>query len=304
MPKFEKLLTDVGPDDPPARAARRALKTRLRAVTFYLDAASTDPAEQAEEIHQLRVWTRRSGAALKLFGPLVPSRKGRKLKKALRRLRQAAGAVRDLDVIESLLGKELHGPLAARLDSQRRTARKDLRGLFQEWGASGKLKRKIKRLLARVGDGRGHPSSNGAAFAPWCREQLGPLVEDFAACAAKGARQSDAGLHRWRLAAKRLRYAQELAVVAIPKRIWSRLYKLLSDLQERIGVICDALAERQRLKQWRSETNDPGERQALLKLDAQCRRRLAAAKQGYTRWWTAQRGKSVAALCRQTVSAT
>jgi CHAD domain-containing protein len=301
MPQFDKLLTDVGPDDPPARVAHRALKTRLRAVGTYLDRALASSAEQAEEIHQLRVWTRRSGAALKLFGPLLPPRKARRLKKTLRRLRQSAGAVRDLDVIEAQLGDALHGPLADRLQGQRHTAQRELRRLCRQWGTSGKLKRRAKRLLARLDD---HHQSNGVSFGPWCRAQLTPLVKEFDSHAARGARQSNAGLHQWRLAAKRLRYALELALTALPKATWSRLYKLLTDLQERIGTICDALAERQRLKEWRGETSDPAVRTILSGLDADCRRRLAAAKQHFVRWWTRSRGRSAGALCRQAVGAT
>jgi CHAD domain-containing protein len=301
MPQFDKLLTDVGPDDPPARVAHRALKVRLRAVVKYLDQADAASDQQAEEIHQLRVWTRRSAAALKLFGPLLAPRKARKLKKVLRRLRRSAGAVRDLDVIETQLGDALPGPLADRLKDQRDAAQRDLRAACRKWGSSGKLKRRVKRLLEQIDD---HHQSNGVSFGPWCRAQLTPLVAEFASHAARGARQSDAGLHRWRLAVKRLRYALELAVTAMPKRTWSRLYKLLTDVQERIGVICDALAERQRLKEWRGETNDREVHKLLSRLIADCRRRLSASKRQFARWWTRGRSKSAGSLCRQAVGAT
>lgn len=298
MPQFDKLLTDVGPDDPPVRAAQRALKTRLRAVVFYLDqvASADDPAEQ---IHQLRIWTRRSAAALKLFAPLLPPRKARRLKKTLRRLRQSAGALRDLDVIEAQLGETLHGPLAERLKEQRRGANKDFKRLIRAWGTKGKLKRKVKRLLSRLDKSRPHHAGNGVAFAPWCHTQLAPQVKEFAEFARRGAGQSDARLHEWRLATKRLKYALELAPLAIPKKTWSQQYELLGELQDRIGRVCDALVERQRLLAWRRETSDPAERKVLAGLLVDCRRRLTASKKGLFRWWNAGRSKSAETLCLQ-----
>jgi CHAD domain-containing protein len=297
MPHFDKLFIDVGPDDPPAEAARRALKTRLRAVVYYLDqVAGAD--DHAEQIHQLRVWTRRSAAALKLFAPLLPRRKSRRLKKTLRKLRRSAGAVRDLDIIEAQLGETLHGPLVRRLQEQRQEADKNLKRLVRTWGKQGKLKRKIKRLLGRV-EKSAHHQDNGVAFAAWCRTQLAPQVTEFAEFARRGAAQSDARLHEWRLATKRLKYALELAVVAIPKQDWTRFYELLGDLQDRIGRVCDALVERRRLLDWRRETSDRSEREVLRELLDDCRRRLSAAKKGLARWWTAGRSKTALGLGRQ-----
>ena len=303
MPQFEKLLTDVGPADPPARVAQRALASRLRAVVFYLDRAAASSLHDVEEIHQLRVWTRRSQAALKLFSPLLPPRKSARLKKGLRRLRRTAGSVRDLDVVETQFGQALDGPLARRLEVQHKAARKSLRQLVLRWSKSGKLKRKIKRLTKRLGR-RADFENNGIAFAPWCRRQLLPLVEDFSGRASGGARQTDAALHQWRLATKRLRYAVELAPAALPKESWTRLYKLLGDIQERMGRVCDALLQRRRLRQWRRETDDPAEREALERLSAQCERRLAAARRAFARWWTSHRSKSVQDLCRQAATVT
>lgn len=292
------MLNDVGPDDLPARAARRALKARLRAVAYYLKRAAVRSAQQEEDVHQLRVWIRRSTAALKLFEPLLPRKKTRRLKKALRKLRQSAGAARDLDILDAQLGSALTGPLARQLRDQRKRAHRDLSRLLKRWRKKGRLKRKIKGLLRKIDRRKGSHRHNGVTFGPWCRGQLTPLVDQFALCAAGGAGQSDAALHQWRLAAKRLKYALELAVAAAPPRSWTPLYTLLGDLQDRLGRICDALVERQRLDQWQEGAENEPERQALAKLAADCRRRMTAGKRDMAKWWTASRGKSAARLCR------
>jgi CHAD domain-containing protein len=298
MPQFDKLLTDVGPADPPARAAQRALKTRLRAVVYYLDQAA-DASNPAEQIHQLRIWTRRCAAALKLFAPLLPQRKARRLKKILRRLRRSAGAVRDLDVVEAQLGEALHGPLAEKLKEQRRRATKDFERLDRKWGTKGKLQRKGKRLLRGLAGPPQHHQANGVTFALWCRGQLAPQIKEFAELARRGAGQSDARLHEWRLATKRLKYALELAAIAMPQKSWSQQYELLSELQDRIGRVCDALVERTRLLTWRRETSDPAERKVLAGLLDDCRRRLSSAKRQLARWWNAGRSRTAQVLCRQ-----
>ena len=91
MLRFDKWLTKVAADAPVDRVARRALTTRLRAVAWFLHAAGNGDNE-AEAIHQLRIWTRRTAAALRLFAPVLTDKPARKLRKSLKKLRRAAGA--------------------------------------------------------------------------------------------------------------------------------------------------------------------------------------------------------------------
>src|SRR6476646_9779482 len=97
MPRYEKWLTGASPETPTDRVARRALRMRLRAVAHYLD-KSVGGDDEAEHVHQIRVWSRRASAALRLFSPAVPKGAKNRVKKTLRRLRRRAGAIRDCDV--------------------------------------------------------------------------------------------------------------------------------------------------------------------------------------------------------------
>src|SRR5688572_10302173 len=92
-----KWLPDIAPTDRAVEVAARSLATRLDAVRRYLKWSVERPAEP-EQIHQLRVWTRRADAALELYADLLPRRGVRKLRKRLRRIRKVAGRVRDCDV--------------------------------------------------------------------------------------------------------------------------------------------------------------------------------------------------------------
>ena len=106
MARWEKWLTDVGPDAPVARAARMALAMRFKAVEHFLKKAgqvSGKADEDAEAVHQLRIWTRRAAAALRLFADVLPSKKAKWLKRKLKEIRHTAGVARDCDVLTNRL---------------------------------------------------------------------------------------------------------------------------------------------------------------------------------------------------------
>ncbi|HJZ91298.1 MAG TPA: CHAD domain-containing protein, partial [Gemmataceae bacterium] len=94
---MNKWAPDVDPSDPVADAAAQSLQARFDAVRHYLRQSIECP-ERAENFHQLRVWTRRSEAALALYADLLPNQLAKWLRKWLKRLRRAAGRVRDCDV--------------------------------------------------------------------------------------------------------------------------------------------------------------------------------------------------------------
>jgi len=71
-----KWILDVSPNDHVGVVAVRALKERLDAVQYYLTRAAEQTGnENTESVHLLRVWTRRSAAAMRLFQLLLPPRR-------------------------------------------------------------------------------------------------------------------------------------------------------------------------------------------------------------------------------------
>src|SRR5207244_2166671 len=76
------------------------------AAVFHAD-------EDIENVHQLRVATRRAAAALRIFLDCLPGRLHDKTRKALRGLRRAAGEARDWDVFfEHLKTPAARAPVA------------------------------------------------------------------------------------------------------------------------------------------------------------------------------------------------
>jgi CHAD domain-containing protein len=291
MARFDKWLTDLGPDAPVPRAARKALASRLRAVEHYLQEAaqvSGDDTRNAEAVHQLRIWTRRAAAALRLFEPVLPQRRCKRLKRTLRRIRRTAGQARDCDVLaERLESGELPGlaHTVVHLRSQRKTAERELAKLHNKLVRRGKLRRQGDKLRKKA---RWRGGKQALAFAPWCREQLQPLCDEFFTLAG-GDLSRDTALHQLRLSGKRLRYGLELAPAAIPAATHCRLYDDLSEVQDKLGAVCDAVVAAGRLREWLAECKDrtiAKELRATLKREQQ---ELARRKRRFARWWTVRR---------------
>src|SRR5215831_7032142 len=93
-----KWISDLAAETPLVDAARRVLSIRLEVVRDWLGLALREPDKDPEHVHQLRVGTRRAGAALEIFAPCLPEKVYDAARRHLRRLRRAAGAARDWDV--------------------------------------------------------------------------------------------------------------------------------------------------------------------------------------------------------------
>jgi CHAD domain-containing protein len=275
MPKW---LPDVSPDDRTADVAARALANRLDAVRRYLKRVARTAG--AEDAHQLRVCARRAGAALRLYADLLPPRDVRWFRKWLKRLRKAAGRVRDSDV----LARRVTGPDDRRPDqlrSVRRRGVKKVRRLADQLGGGRRLRRRAQKLLACVGE----KLAGAERFGERARATLRPLVETFfAACPPPGA--DDAALHRFRIRGKELRYALELLAGAFPPALRDDLYPILTTLQERLGLVNDLATAQRRVQEWLNETGDPATVSHLRRRQAAVGEELVRAQSEFQRWWT------------------
>ena len=61
-------------DEPTEQVARRAIEARLERVCHYLELAVAEPKSETENVHQLRVFSRRTAAALEIFDVWLPPR--------------------------------------------------------------------------------------------------------------------------------------------------------------------------------------------------------------------------------------
>ncbi len=231
-------------DERVALVAARIFRSRLKAIGYYLEQLEQPTVQNEEAVHQLRVWTRRTEAALKLCRSLLKKKPRRKLAKLLRLIRNRAGVVRDADV----LGK-LAAQLKAGLVRKRLTEDCENRSLLGRvaLGIECELlqkKKEVQKTSRRITEQLRHSSSPQELqhpFRKWARENTQPLVKKFLK-RGKEDLSDLAALHRFRISIKQLRYGMELVAGAFEKSFRKKLYLQLGELQTELGEMNDRRA--------------------------------------------------------------
>ncbi len=216
--------------------------------------------EDPEELHDMRVATRRLRAALALFADVLPVR-AQVFREELGWLGRVLGAVRDLDVQQEGLAEmaaatagwsagarpEDHDPLAelsALLERERDAARSDMLNALD----SVRWERLARGLAAMVQQGPARRSVATREPAVIGMPDLVVARHDKVAKAGKRAKRSGvvADFHRLRIACKRLRYALEFSSEVYGGRT-TRYVRQLTALQDELGLMQDAEVASNRL---------------------------------------------------------
>ena len=223
---------------PKPRVTTQLLARRARAFKRHLRTAVEG---DGHGVHQARVASRRLREAVPVLTTGLKGSKAGKARRKIRRIAQALGTIRELDVTLGLIDE-----LAAR-NTLPRLALEEIRGRVvkdQERRRHLMLKRvsrinvaKLDRRLRSVGDALQSAETEG-----W-RETLGARLLKrskalAAAVEAAGALYEQERLHRVRIAAKKLRYAMELAAesgarsAVVPVRTIKRVQDTLGRLHD------------------------------------------------------------------------
>ena len=216
--------------------------------------------EDPEELHDMRVATRRLRAALALFADVLPVR-AQVFREELGWLGGVLGAVRDLDVQQEGLADmaeatagwsagarpEDHDPLAelsALLERERDAARADMLGALD----SVRWDRLAKGLSAMAQQGPARRSVATREPAVIGMPDLVVARHNKVAKAGKRAKRSGlvSDFHRLRIACKRLRYALEFGSEVYGGRT-ARFVRRLTALQDELGLMQDAEVASNRL---------------------------------------------------------
>lgn len=238
-----------------------------------------------EDVHQMRVATRRLRAVLRAARPMLAADWAETLRSELAWLGNALGPVRDLDVFLGHLRPECANLPAA----ERRTCARWLDAFTQERTERHRAllealkSERYLALLARIELTAASPVVTDAAvrlsdiaragFAQLCRAMR------------SGSRSlSDDRLHRIRIIGKRARYAAELAEASIGESA-TRYIRRLRRLQDLLGEHHDALVAEQRLRQTLAHTSRPRAAFAMGRLiERQSERRRAVRVKLPKRW--------------------
>jgi CHAD domain-containing protein len=248
---------------PMEESACRLFRARMRAVTRRLEAAASESKQTAEEIHQLRVTTRRATAALAVFRPWLKRSHRAKAKRSLERLRDAAGAVRRGDVHRSMLSLQLDRADAEAqpvLEALRVHVEREREKAMVRWrdAVSRRRLRQWKRVVRRLRESMRVAPDRAPARAT-LRDAAAlvlPRLQAVFALAAGMSMEGPAGVHRLRIVSKRLRYAMELLDPALERPVAEALMGLSRQLQDHLGPINDLSELLDIVEHWRAGLAD------------------------------------------------
>ncbi len=290
-------IKSASPKDPVRRVAMASLKQRLGAVQHYFALAVERPYDDNDYVHQLRVWTRRAAAALRMYRQLLPQRQVDRIQKQLKRIRRAANDARDCDVFAQRLARDDTNPeartLLKKVHAQRREAQRPIVRAYQQMGSSGRLEGRADELFQCLRSKNAKKAASGkVCFGPWAEESLHIALEQFFEASRADLSDIDA-LHQFRIRGKKLRYAMELLGGAFPAPFRKQLYPAVKKLQERLGTINDHATASVRILPWIDETGDPNESKYLHGMLQSDQEQLVEAHRQFLSWWTAKRKRDL-----------
>jgi CHAD domain-containing protein len=281
--RFQKWIEGARPEQAVLEVARHTLQVRLAAVQYYLPLAAEKADEDIENVHQLRVSSRRATAAVGLYAPLLPRREVSWWKKQLRRIRRAAGNARDLDVLAQRQGGEngegSHHFLAD-LRRLRKEAQRPLVAIHRKLCRQGRLEKHLSAILPKSS-----PGHQQRRFDDWAKRRLRKTLKRFWKAAPSGTPGMDR-LHLFRIRTKQLRYTIELVSSVFPEAIRTELYPVVEQLQDRLGTLHDHVAALERLRWWSISRCNSHEVEHVLELIEKERTTLDALLSDYRAWWT------------------
>lgn len=252
--QLQPLATDLG-GEPIAELARRTLRRFFDKMLAREEAVSKD--EDIEDVHQMRVATRRLRAALQTVEGVFEPDIIRRYRKGLRRIAQSLGAVRDGDVFLEHLHthrdtlpedeRPALDTLIATVTTERANAR---RALLDDLASKRyrAFKREFGEFLSTPGAGALPPPEPGvtqrvrdfAGSAIWRRYELWRAYETIL------PNGDDATLHQARIAGKRFRYTLEFFAEVLGERVDTVLDPLIA-LQECLGDLQDGVTAREHM---------------------------------------------------------
>lgn len=295
MARLSKWIDAVQAGGRVSDAARVSLEARLAVVAYWLPLAARQIDDDIEKVHQLRVSTRRAIAALELYRDWLPAKGYDWLAKRLKKIRRAAGAARDLDVLAEWIRDEFDGRasgLLAIVADERAKAQPAIMAIADRCEAENRYRRKMYGLLAAVRPRGKRQKKQDVSFHSWAETRLAQAAENF--FAALPNQSSDlSALHEFRIQGKQMRYTLELLASAFGSELKSEYYPVVEELQEQLGRINDCVAADERLRRWRNKIDTAAEQEIVDRLIGQKHVKLDQALAEYRGWWTPERVESL-----------
>jgi len=277
----------IAPDSAIADSARLTLQAGVTALKHYETAAV---AGEIEPVHQMRVSVRRLRATVRLFATVIHGARKRIYESELKWLGQAAGGVRDCDVMAELLrdcSAHLDPTLAEALTPLLKALAARREAELSRFVDDLRTKR-YARMCERLADPllrRALPATDVGCYAP---VMIAPIARKVRTAGKRitSADTPPALFHRLRVRVKRLRYAFEMLTGMGGKRSRKAVARL-EQMQELLGAHQDLVATQAWLRAYAGGADHVAPETlmavgALVQTLGERRRKLAV--QTYRRW--------------------
>jgi inorganic triphosphatase YgiF len=276
--------------EPPRLRQETTVGEALRASArrYYAQYLANMPmmlSGEVDAIHMMRVAVRRLRSAIAAARPFIPNANARSVNTRLRTIQHALSELRDLDVTTSHLAAD-RAARSLRAGGRRKTE------TWLEARRNSALERAIAAIdspsftthwldimawFEQIGEGGGG-SSLKTRLADAAPKMFDRLLKRTRKSRRHFADLSVAGLHRFRIACKKLRYGLELYGQIYRKRDYDRLLKRLRLVQDDLGAVNDAAIARAALsKRMRGTVSTRGMHRRLLQLERKAARHASAA---------------------------
>jgi len=261
-PAISRWSEGVSAEMPLLEALESVFCQRWTVVLHLLPRATVYDPNDCEPVHKLRVAARRLSAVLDVLAEAFPEAPKKRLFRTVDEIRRVCGAARDVDVrrqfLETLVPSASHEDagiievLCERMIRKREAMQRRL----------GKRLLRLERKLRRCGEElvealdlmRDPDPPSAGNFAETGARVLLKELEVVWSRAALDC-ESMKGLHRLRIACKRLRYAAEIFFPVLDPRLRETFYPHLEQIQELLGEVHDATVASDKLrrqhKKWR-----------------------------------------------------
>jgi CHAD domain-containing protein len=289
-----KWIDDLRGDVAWTSAARHVLNSRLQAVAERMPDAILRADDDIEHVHQLRVSTRRAGAAVRIFGELLPAKMHRAVKKRLKRIRQAAGEARDWDVFLEMLVQRREASAkapSAGFDFLLGYAQGN-RALAQTHLADMEplIDEDHPALLREIVESFPEDPSLGT-FRAHAVPLLTSLARELETAASRKLDDYEE-LHQVRILGKQLRYAMEIFASCFDHEFRDRIYPAVESMQEILGRANDSFVAARRLTEIRARmertlaSHAADFRKGIETLVKYHQRRLSDQRRRFLKWRT------------------
>lgn len=281
---LDKWVKAISPLGSVQDAISYALRNRIATLQHFFPRAAISEVESHEDVHQLRVATRRASAVLDLYAELLPAKPTKLLHRSLRKIQRVAGTVRDLDVLAKRYGQVEHNngkKLVKALHRRRLRMQLRLTRLYLWLRRGDRFLNQIEKLLNKAKES----DTPSGPVGIWMKTRWPQLVEQFDQSTDFDT-EDLAALHRFRIQIKQLRYDMELLAPVFDFNQLERAYALVERLQERLGQIQDHVIACKTFREWDAKRNRVS-RKCDLKMLIECEdEKLRQQLHDVATWWT------------------